>query len=214
MLVKAHSEKYLEDFGLVEGSLCYLYDRFIYGDERGDNPGKGIPVAKISSSPVVRVNAVWVNLPLKVRCAIADTTEKKIIGLQETKSLQDGEGMFFPYHPQGAKVAFHQGTVSFPLDVIFLKDSEIVQIEADTRVGSSENWTCRDCSGVIEVRAGYCFENDVNVGDRIAMFAVSERDLDLLEQDRKSAAEEDSSYRSWGCSSHALNLMSIIADSL
>jgi hypothetical protein len=46
---------------------------------------------------------------------------------------------------------------------------------------------------VIETNAGVCFEKDVNVGDRVALSAVSQYDVEAVaEENRKEAfLEED-----------------------
>lgn len=215
LLVKTHSYKYLEDFGLKRGDQVYLYYQCVYGDISGDNRGP-VAASVLSLSPILRVNAMWVHKDLKVKCHVADTEAKKRKGLQGFEKLEAGEGMYFPYLPEGESVSFHQGSVPFGLDLIFLKDDEIVRIEADTKVGSSERWHCKDCSGVIEVQAGFCFENDVNVGDRIALFSVSERDVPTLDRERKLEATETESYSDdrYYFMPNAVNLVSQIADGL
>jgi uncharacterized membrane protein (UPF0127 family) len=147
---------------------------------------------KLHLSPVLRVHALWVLKDLRVACEIAASNEAKRIGLQNHRGLSNNTGLFFPYAGY-TDVTFHQGRVSFPLDVIFLRDDEIIKIEADTRVGSTDRWPCVACTAVIETNAGFCFENDVNVGDRIALSAVSEHDLIAIEDEnlREAFLEED-----------------------
>ena len=214
MLVKAHTPKYPEDFGLKKGSQVYLYYQCVYGDDRGENKGP-VKASDISSSPVVRVNAMWADRDLKIKCHVADTEAKKNEGLQSFDKLEANEGMYFPYLPQGEQVTFHQGSVPFGLDLIFLKDDEIVQIEAGTKVGSADRWFCSDCSGVIEVNAGFCAENDVKVGDRLALFSVSKKDEKLLKLEKESFVEEASNANEkYHYEPHAIHLISQIADCL
>lgn len=215
MLVKAHSSKYPEDFGLRRGSELYLYYQCIYGDDRGESRGP-VKASAVQTSPVVRVNALWLDRDIKVQCHVADTETKKREGLQGFQKLESNEGMYFPYSPFGEHVTFHQGSVPFGLDLIFIRNDEISRIEADTEVGSTERWACKDCSGVIEVRAGFCFENDINVGDRIALFAVSKKDLKTLEREKEALKEPriDSSDDNYYYVPNAVNLISQIADAL
>ena len=215
MLLKSHSTKYPEDFGLRRGSEIYLYYQCTYGDDKGDFRGP-VNASVVPTSPVVRVNALWIDKDLKVKCHVADTEPKKRQGLQSFKKLSAYEGMYFPYSPFGEHVVFHQGSVPFGLDLIFLRNDEIADIEAETLVGSTDRWACKDCSGVIEVRSGFCFENDVNVGDRLALFAVSQRDLKTLEREKISECVHNESYSDdkYYYMPNAVNLISQIADSL
>ena len=216
MLVKANSAKYVEDFGLRSEDQVYLYYQCTYGDDWGENVGP-VAASKLSLSPVIRVNALWVNKNLKVTCHVADTLDKKATGLQEFEKLDTNEGMYFPYSPYGEFVTFHQANVPFGLDLIFLRDDRVIQIEADTKVGSKERWTCDGCSGVIEVNAGFCFENDVNVGDKIALFAVSELDERKLAKEYLALEKEEFeifSNSNFYYLPNAVNLISAIADGL
>lgn len=216
MLVKSQSARYPEDFGLRKGEEVYFYYQCIYGDEGGNLKGP-VKVSAVRTSPVVRVNAMWLDRKVKVRCHIADTELKKRDGLQQFTKLSTNEGMYFPYSPFGEHVTFHQGSVRFPLDVLFLRDDEIAHIEAETEVGSSDRWSCRDCTGVIEVKGGFCFENEVSIGDRIALFAVAENDLKILQDEKESVvrATHIEKYRDdYTYMPNAVHLISQIADSL
>ena len=174
MLVKSHADRYLEDFGLI-------FDKS--GKKKVHLYENGVVSYGKNFSPVLRINAAWVNQDLTVKCYLADTEEKKMAGLQVIDQLKEDEGMFFPYLPYSS-VIFHQGSVNYPLDVLFLVDDAIVQIEKNSKVGIDDKWYCNCCSGVLEVCGGFCDRNNVNVGDRIAMFAVSEQDLVLLEEEK------------------------------
>ncbi|MDC1299872.1 DUF192 domain-containing protein [bacterium] len=198
MLVKVHnSRSYLEDFGLVDGSTLHLIE---------NGPVK---LAKVTVSPVVRVNALWVSKHIKVRCQnIADTYSKKVKGLSDFDKLGSNEGMYFPYKDCG-KVSIHQSGVKFPLDILFLREGNIVKIEENTKVGSADVWTCDHCTGVIEVPGGFCKENDVAIYDRIALCSVSKQDiLEVEEQLPFDGSEEDVTSLS------PFSLVSRIADSL
>lgn len=202
MLKKAHSFKLLEDFGLELNARTLQKDQLKhFVKKRGLKLGVPtvyfydndmIEVPTLQTSQVVRVNALWFDKDLKLKCKVADTIKKKKRGLQGTR-LNDREGLFFPY-PGPTDVVFHQGSVNYPLDIIFMRairgsdggyHNEIAQIEADTRVGSAERWGCKACDCVIETLGGFCFENDVNVGDRLAYFAVSEQDEIELQAERE-----------------------------
>ncbi len=124
---------------------------------------------------VVRVLAAWMEDDIIIKCDVADTDERKRVGLQEYANLGESEGLYFPY-PEGADVTFHQGSVPFSLDLIFLKNSAIVKIEHSTQVGGTEHWSCEAVDGVIEVNGGFCARRAIRVGERLALFANSKQD--------------------------------------
>ena len=169
MLVRTHAKgEYSEDFGLLTGSRVHLYESGVF------------PRIQIEPLlPVIRVNALWVSRKVGVKCDVADTQIKKRVGLQSYNTLPKNAGLYFPYLPY-TDVVFHQGSVPFPLDILFLRDSQVCAIKKNTEVGSSERWGCKKCDGVIEVAAGFCEENDVHRGDKIALFAFTKKDFEDL----------------------------------
>jgi uncharacterized membrane protein (UPF0127 family) len=187
MLYKTHSEKYLEDFGLlVDRDHINLLENGLVKVNK-----------KLLLSPVLRVIALWVDRDIKLRCDIAATEEAKKTGLQKHSSLGQDSGLFFPYAGY-TDVTFHQGGVRFPLDIIFMRDDEIISIEADTKVGSRDRWSCNACTAVIETNAGFCFENGVSVGDRVALSAVSEFDVNAVnEENLKGAFLEEEKFMTY-----------------
>lgn len=214
-LVKAiNSDKYAEDFGLTDGKSLYLYDCSIEAALEGVRFSP-IPLKRVATSPVIRVSALWVEKDIKVSCKIADTQEKKIKGLQGTDSLDLGQGLFFPYVPY-SEVFIHQGSVAYPLDLIFIKDDKVCQIQENTRVGSKDIWKCSSCTGLIEVNGGFCEKFNVKVGDRVALFSVCENDLIEVEEEKRliEAGELEQYSSSYGGTPNLVHLISAIADSL
>lgn len=179
-LKKSHSNKYAEDFGLAYMETVSLYEAGVVRNSK-----------KLALSPVVRVNALWMDKNIKVRCEIADTLDKKMCGLQKHSYLEENTGMYFPY-PTVQKVSFHQGTVPFSLDLLFLCEGTLIQTEEHTKIGSQNSWSCSGADGVIEVTGGFCEDKGVVLGDRILLCAVSERDL--KEVDMQSYRDTISGY--------------------
>lgn len=186
MLVKLNTRSYVDDFGLlVQGSnsnpVIYMYESGPIDVDK-----------KMEPQQVILVKASWVDRDARVSCEVADTDEKKIIGLQNHTALKKNQGLFFPYAGP-TDVAFHQGSVSFPLDIMFLREGSILKIERDTKVGGADKWSCRDCDCVIEVSAGFCEEHGVDLEDRVTLFAYSEQDMREYEADRAAIALEAAS---------------------
>jgi uncharacterized membrane protein (UPF0127 family) len=178
--VKLHCRDFEEDFGLLIPKSGASKHDHIHLFENGL-----VKVTnKIQYSPVAKVKALWLEKDARVHCEVADTEEKKKIGLQGHPPLEDDRGLYFPY-PGRADVAFHQGSVDYPLDILFLRDGELISIVRDTKVGSKDHWTCKDCDGVIETGAGWCYLNLVDVGDRLSLFACSVKDHEDLEIERR-----------------------------
>jgi len=144
---------------------------------------------------VILAAIYWVDKPISVACKVANTFEEKKTGLQNTPSLKVNEGMYFPYNPT-ADVTFHQGSVEYPLDILFIRNDEVVAIEPLTEPGSKDTWSCPCCDGVLEVSGGFCKGHGVSVGDSIAFFGLTKEDLDQLKteknQDRISSSDFES----------------------
>lgn len=178
-LVKSHSNcEFFEDFGLQVENTVHFY-------EGGKVTLGNSSLKKFALSPVNWVNIHWMDKSIKIKCGVADTTNKKRIGLQGRKKLADNEGLYFPYI-RYSDVSFHQGSVPYSLDILFIGDDQIIKIMDNTKVGSKEPWKCQYVEGVIEVLGGFCKNNSVDVGDDLFIHAISDRDLlEFAEENRK-----------------------------
>jgi uncharacterized membrane protein (UPF0127 family) len=194
MLFKSQAGEYADDFGLELNEHTVSRDKLRYLAKRGLYPktrtvyfydGELQKVAALEMSPVVRINVLWMAKDLKLKCGVASTIKQKKQGLQG-KQLDKNEGLFFPYAGP-TDVVFHQGSVNYPLDIMFMRNNQIVKIEADTEVGGTNKWACSACDNVIETQGGFCFENNVNVGDKLVYFAVSQQDEIDLRKEREAS---------------------------
>jgi len=142
--------------------------------------------------PIERMVCWWVDKDIKIACEVAYTTSEKMAGLQNTPKLPANKGMYFPYAPS-ANVTFHQGSVSYPLDILFIRNDEVVKIQAGTKPGGKDTWSCSACDAVIEVQGGFCQANDVQVGDIISFIGLTVKDLaDFAKQE---PVEEEEYYQ-------------------
>ena len=109
----------------------------------------------------------------KFVCDVAQTIQDKIRGLQGYKKLASSTGMIFPYaHPQN--VLYHMGTVSFPIDIIFVgSDNKIKRAYKNIQPGTIATFGCSEVSNVIEVSGGLCDYLGIGTGDKIKVEKIS-----------------------------------------
>lgn len=182
VLVKLNTRSYVDDFGLlINGPEPYIH---MY------ESGRVHVTPQMKPLPVVKVKARWADKDVRLSCEVADTDTKKIRGLQMHTALGLNQGLFFPYAGP-TDVIFHQGTVPFPLDILFVRDGSIIKIEHNTRVGGSDRWSCKGCDSVIEVSAGFCADKDINVEDLLIFFAYTDNDIKAYEADRVAIQNGD-----------------------
>jgi len=108
----------------------------------------------------------------KVAVKLASTKEELQYGLAGVKQLNWNEGMLFIF-PVSSQYQFWMKDMEIPLDIIWLRDTTIVQITenvpAPTDLKQQENlplYTSRESvNNVLEVPAGFVQRYKVQVGD-------------------------------------------------
>lgn len=115
---------------------------------------------------------------------VATTPQQQAIGLMARESLPDDRGMLFPFEPP-RPVSFWMKNVLIPLDMVFIRNGEIVAIARD--VPPCESTPCptygpdeQAVEYVIELRGGRAAELGLQSGDRI--------EIHWLETDEKPEA--------------------------
>ncbi len=100
---------------------------------------------------------------------IADTQEKRRIGLMRTESLENGSGMLF-VHQRERTYTYHMRNMSFDIDILFVGPEGIVTVihhaSAPTPGEESDTYTGRG-KYVLEVPRGYTNATGVDPGDRV-----------------------------------------------
>jgi uncharacterized membrane protein (UPF0127 family) len=105
----------------------------------------------------------------KLTCEVASDDESQTVGLQKYASLPNGYGMIFPYSPPRPKIAFHMGTVPFPIDIIYVgQDNRVTKIVADIEPGTRGAWSMSHVAAVIEANAGFCRQYGIEVGTEVS----------------------------------------------
>jgi uncharacterized protein len=110
---------------------------------------------------------------------VARTTAEQGMGLMYRPELPDNRGMLFPFDPP-RPVRFWMKNVPVPLDMVFLRDGEIQDIEAEVPPCTSDPCPVYgpdrnvEIDRVIELKAGRAAQLGLQVGDLIEIeFLVS-----------------------------------------
>ncbi|HET7323341.1 MAG TPA: DUF192 domain-containing protein [Halococcus sp.] len=102
---------------------------------------------------------------------IADTYQKKVVGLSATESLSTGSGMLFTYD-EASKHTYVMRKMDYPLDIVFIgADGRINSIQSAPAPAPDENGENIRRTGhgkyVLEVPRGWMQSNEIHAGDHI-----------------------------------------------
>ena len=134
-----------------------------------DNASQGPAATKSSASPTAGFQKVNVTVNGDTLIAdIADTQEKMYAGLSVRDSMNESEGMLFPFateQPQG----FWMKGMKFPIDIIWLdKDKKVVHIEPSltpcTPFSCPTYTPSQPSLYVLETVSGFAAKHDVKEG--------------------------------------------------
>ncbi|MEL7051724.1 MAG: DUF192 domain-containing protein [Cyanobacteria bacterium J06555_13] len=131
-----------------------------------NGPGQLLPVSAIAT-----MNGESIELE------IAETPQQQSLGLMFRSQLPDNRGMLFPF-PQPRRARFWMKDVPVPLDMVFLRNSEVIEIAAE--VPPCANLPCPSygpeqalVDQVIELRSGRAAEIGLQPGDTVTLSPVS-----------------------------------------
>ena len=176
------SMKYISDLGFTKSNSISLDNVFFL---------KKNDLKKIS---MVRVFDESNGERAKFLCDVAATMEDKIAGLQPYKTLKYGSGLLFPYdRPQD--VTYHMGSVSFPIDIIFVgADQRIKKIAKNIEPGTLGVFGSANTSLVLEIAGGASTALGISVGDKIISSNVSEDEYSSFDKLYHSFSNEKNIY--------------------
>jgi len=105
-----------------------------------------------------------------VEARVADTQDKRYLGLSNTTELEMGEGMLF-VHSSEDRYTYVMRRMDFPIDIIFINSSERVTTIHHAPVPDGEYERTYPGRGkwVLEVPRGWSNQTGLEVGDRIAV---------------------------------------------
>lgn len=106
---------------------------------------------------------------LIVKVEVAQTLKDQTQGLSGRQELGDNCGMLFEYFDYQIR-SFWMKDMKFSLDIIWIKDNQIVDISENVPVFGANGQVGRAQSNeavnrVLEVNSGWVSQNDVKVGD-------------------------------------------------
>ena len=127
-------------------------------------------------------------------CDIAETLEEKIAGLQPYRELKYGSGLIFPYKkPQD--VTYHMGSVSFPIDIIFVDSkNKVKKITSNVLPGTLGVFGASDISLVLEISGGASEILGINIGDKIATSKLTEEQYSSFAKKYKNFSNKQNLY--------------------
>jgi uncharacterized membrane protein (UPF0127 family) len=159
--------------------------------EAQTNSVKKIPVAAILVGLIIvtalglRARGMWVARRLVLAevtlrdktftVEVADTEAKKERGLGGRDALAADRGMYFPFATANHWV-FWMKDMRFPIDILWIRDGVIVDIDASVPVPTSENLETyspiEQADTVLELNAGVAAELGVKTGDVLTLRAL------------------------------------------
>ncbi len=153
-------------------------------------PKKRVPVALIVAlifavAIGLRIHDAWTahrpvlaELTLKGRVftvEVADTDKKKEKGLGERDALPPDRGMYFPFS-SGQHWVFWMKGMRFPIDILWIRDGKIVDIDASVPVAQGEKLETyspvEPADAVLELNAGMAQEIGLRAGDELLLKAL------------------------------------------
>lgn len=130
----------------------------------------------------------------KLYVKVADTPEKREIGLMGKKNLPENQGMFFKF-PTAHRLRFWMKNTYIPLDIAFLdNDGEILQIESMYPLSTRAITSNYICKYALEVNAGWFDKNEVKPGHYIKGKALPKNIVQaqvVKKDDSKKKREKD-----------------------
>jgi len=108
---------------------------------------------------------------------VADTPEERTMGLMNRNSLDGDRGMVFVFRP-AQKVTFWMKDTFISLDMIFIKEGEIVNIAENTIPNQTDVVypSGEEVTEVVEVNGGFSNKQNIMIGDRVIFENIAEID--------------------------------------
>lgn len=108
----------------------------------------------------------------KLTVEVADSPEKRALGLGKRTSLFPGKGMLFIF-PTSSRQQIWMHDMNFPIDIIWIQGDQVVDIASNVPPPIKGElqlavYTPKEkADQVLEVKANFTRENSVKIGDQI-----------------------------------------------
>jgi hypothetical protein len=106
-----------------------------------------------------------------VEVRVADTAEKRRVGLMRADGLENGSGMLF-VHPRQGSYTYHMRNMSFGIDIVFVgAEGTITSIHHASVPGPGESGDTYTGEGryVLELPRGFTNGTGIDTGDRVTI---------------------------------------------
>lgn len=132
------------------------------------------PTATTSPSKTISIGEKVINTE------VADTKDKRTLGLSGRESLPENNGMVFVFDTKDVNTGFWMKDMKIALDIIWINDNKIVKIDKNVPFPASGTnderlpvYTAgQPIDYVLEVNSGYSDKNGIKVGDSVDLKAL------------------------------------------
>ena len=139
--------------------------RFTQGYLKGNEP------SLFKKTPIITINSH------NFKVAVAASQKEQEIGLSETESLQQDQGMIFLFQKPDY-YSFWMRNMKFPIDIIYINNDTIVTIKDNAQApkGSNDNLTIYTPTShsdkVLEIQAGLSKKYNFKNGDKVKIDGI------------------------------------------
>ncbi len=113
----------------------------------------------------------------QIEVEIANTQEKRKVGLSGRDKLDEGKGVLFVFEEKDVKPVFYMKDMKFPIDIVWINDGKVIEITANVPV--PQTLTPEDklpryspletIDYVLEIGAGEAVKKGIKVGDGVEL---------------------------------------------
>lgn len=123
----------------------------------------------ININKFIKLSKVFIN-GKEIKVEIADDFYEIKQGLSDRGNLSENQGMLFVFGDKNERV-FWMKNMNFPLDVIWIDDDKIVQIDKNCEPGGEnpekQYYSKTLVNYVLEVNGGFADKNNIKIGDKV-----------------------------------------------
>lgn len=120
-------------------------------------------IYSVHGNKIIRINVKG----QAIYAEVVSTEEKRALGLGGRSNLCSSCGMFFEFQAAG-KYAFWMKGMRFPLDIVWLRNGEVVYVEKNIKPSFAGMLNPnKDADVVLEFNAGSVAKLGIEVGDKL-----------------------------------------------